>query len=94
MGSPVRSGSVRSMTDTFRTDSECFTMSMSFSASPRTGSLENGSKLHAEKKKAMDFLGGSISGCWNSINKQFQVSNGGVFVSPPIVYEPMSLGSI
>ncbi|CAN7086615.1 unnamed protein product [Brassica oleracea var. botrytis] len=166
MGSPVRSGSVRSMTDTFRTDSEGFTMSMSFSGSrsfnhnpscslnhnigdneqsvhsrpifqgidwqalshndPRynettvyqklmengngsvppqsmkgilipgqadeehlrltdgsskavdrvekqfsfqktvdvrsAGSLENGSKLHAEKKKAMDFFGGSISG--------------------------------
>ncbi|CAH8297540.1 unnamed protein product [Eruca vesicaria subsp. sativa] len=170
MGSPVRSGSVRSMTDTFRTDSEGFTMSMSFSgsrsfnhnqscslnhnigdneqsvhsrpifqgidwqalshndprynentvyqklmengnssappqsmkgiiipgqadeehlritdgsskavdrlekqlsfqrsvdvrsASPRTVSLENGSKFHAEKKKAMDFLGGSMSG--------------------------------
>lgn len=171
MGSPVRSGSVRSMTDTFRTDSEGFTMSMSFSgsrsfnhnpscslnhnigdneqsvhsrpifqgidwqalshndprynentvyqklmengngsvappqsmkgilipgqadeehlrltdgsskavdrlekqlsfqksvdvrsASPRTGSFENGSKLHAGKKKAMDFFGGSISG--------------------------------
>ncbi|KAF8062119.1 hypothetical protein N665_1204s0008 [Sinapis alba] len=33
LGSPVRSGSVRSMTDTFRTDSEGFTMSMSFSGS-------------------------------------------------------------
>ncbi|CAA7039035.1 unnamed protein product [Microthlaspi erraticum] len=33
LGSPVRSESVRSMTDTFRTDSEGFTMSMSFSGS-------------------------------------------------------------
>ncbi|KAJ0256326.1 Oberon [Hirschfeldia incana] len=32
------------------------------SASPGPGSLENGSKVHAEKKKAMDFFGGSISG--------------------------------
>uniref|UniRef100_A0A1J3EK27 Protein OBERON 4 n=1 Tax=Noccaea caerulescens TaxID=107243 RepID=A0A1J3EK27_NOCCA len=35
---------------------------VSRSACPRTGSLENDSKFHVEKKKAKDFFGGSISG--------------------------------